>query len=512
MKQEPNLAPGHLPDNGPPLLLSADGVTKSFNGVPALRNGVLKLRPGSVHALCGGNGAGKSTFLSILMGILQRDGGDIQVDGREVHFKNPRQALEAGISIITQELSPVKGMTVAENLYLGREPRRLGCFVNHGRLNAIAAELLDRLGFRIQPTSLMSSLSLAEMQLVEIAKALTHDSRILIMDEPTSAIGQHETELLFKAVRQLRSIGAGIIYVTHRMTEIFELADDYTVFRDGAFVESGAIRDIDRRHLIRQIIGRDAASQFRSVAPVTVKREDRPLLETRRYACGSKFGEVNLILHPGEVVGIYGLLGSGRSEFLQSLFGLEAGVKGELRMNGEAVRVRSPQDAMKQGMALVTEDRKGSGLVLPLSVTENIAMSSLGRWSTAGFVNRRQEAQGVQEMVEKFKIRAASVNLPVQYMSGGNQQKVVLGRWLQTRPRLLLLDEPTRGIDEGAKQEIYRFMTEFTSAGGAIIMVSSEVDEVLGMSDRVLVFRRGFPCRESRDGPLTREELVHLAA
>jgi len=493
------------------LLLSAEGVQKSYNGVPALRHGHLRLRAGSVHALCGGNGAGKSTFLTILMGMQQADAGSIQVGGQEVHFKSPKQALDAGISIITQELSPVKGMTVAENLYLGREPKRLGVFVDYQQLNQQAADLLTRLGFNINPTHLMSRLSLAETQLVEIAKALTHESRIIIMDEPTSAIGQHETELLFKAVRQLTSMGAGIIYVTHRMSEIFELADDYTVFRDGQFIEEGRVADIDRRHLIRRIIGRESTAQTRVGMAALIDEAATPVLEVRKVAQKTGFGEVNLKLHAGEIVGLYGLLGSGRSEFLQALFGLEEKVTGSLLRHGQSIQIRSPRDAMRQGMALVTEDRKASGLVLPLSVKQNIALSSLDRWSNGGFVDHKSERRGVQDMIDKFSIRTAGMDMPVQNMSGGNQQKVVLGRWLQTRPSILLLDEPTRGIDEGAKQEIYRFMSEFVRDGGAIIMVSSEIDEVLAMSDRILVFRRGQPAQASAKGQLTKEELVHLA-
>ncbi|AHF90484.1 enolase [Opitutaceae bacterium TAV5] len=542
------IAPDELsftPDSADPspsleICLQARGVTKAFSGVPALRDGRLNLRTGTVHALCGGNGAGKSTLLGILMGLLRRDSGSVRIGGEEVDFEKPGDALEAGIAIVTQELSPVPGMTVAENIYLGREPHRLGCLVDYRTLNRQAAALLDRLGFRIGATRRMTGLSLAETQLVEIAKALSRDSRIVIMDEPTSAIGQHETDLLFAAIRHLTRIGKSIIYVTHRMTEIFELADDYTVLRDGAFIEEGRIRDIDRRHLIRQIIGRDLSSQFRSrtasapgsagspssASPFRASRSpfpasangdtatDTPLLEVRHFECPGRFGAIDLQLRAGEIVGLYGLLGSGRSEFLQALFGLEKGVRGELRAAGRPLLIRHPKDAMRHRMALVTEDRKASGLVLPLSVRDNLSLSSLGRVSSGGFVNKREELRGAREMVERFRIKAASINMTVRSMSGGNQQKVVLGRWFRTQPQILLLDEPTRGIDEGAKHEIYQFMTEFTQAGGAIIMVSSEVDEVLGMADRIFVFRRGLPAAacESGFGESAKEDLMHMAS
>jgi putative xylitol transport system ATP-binding protein len=505
------------------LLLSARGIAKSFSGVPALRNGQLSLRPGSVHALCGGNGAGKSTFLNILMGILQRDAGSIQVNGQEVVFHTPKQALQAGISIITQELSPVRGMTVAENLYLGREPKKAGFFVDYGNLNRQATTLLEELHFPITPRRQMRELSLAETQLIEIAKALTLDARIIIMDEPTSAIGEHETHLLFNAIRRLTSLGKGIIYVSHRMTEIFEIADAYTVFRDGAYVESGRIQDIDRHHLIRQIIGRELNNEFRagaisadaeesSVAPSVTLKVEQALLKVEDLSCPGKFEKVSLMLHPGEIVGIFGLVGSGRSEFLQALFGLEKKVTGKVSVEGREVLAGHPRQAMRYKMALVTEDRKDSGLVLSLSVRNNISLSSLPRMSRLGFINQREETAGAKAMVERLRVRTASLKLPVRNLSGGNQQKVVLARCVQINPKILLLDEPTRGIDEGAKHEIYAFMTEFIDEGRGIVMVSSEIHEVMGMSDRILVFRKGRLSKELVNRGITQEELVHLAS
>lgn len=506
------------------LLLSARGIAKSFSGVPALRDGRLSLRPRSVHALCGGNGAGKSTFLNILMGILQRDAGSIQVNGQEVNFQTPKHALQAGISIITQELSPVPGMTVAENLYLGREPKKAGCFVDYRNLNRQATSLLEELCFPIKPRRQMRELSLAETQLIEIAKALTLDARIIIMDEPTSAIGEHEAHLLFDAIRRLVSLGKGIIYVSHRMTEIFEIADDYTVFRDGVFVDSGRIEAIDRRYLIRQIIGRELKSEFRAggtlsadagesdVEAVPTLKPEQALLEIRELSCPGKFEKINLTLHPGEVVGIYGLLGSGRSEFLQALFGLEQHIKGNVLIQGREVMASHPRQAMRHAMAMVTEDRKDSGLVLQLSVRENISLSSLPRMSHFGLINERQETAEAKAVVDRLRVRTASLTLPVRNLSGGNQQKVVLARWVLTKPKIFLLDQPTRGIDEGAKHEIYAFMTDFIGQGGGIIMVSSEPLEVIGMSDRILVFRKGRVSKELVNPGITQEELIQLAS
>ena len=505
------------------LLLMAEGVAKSFSGVPALRDGRLNLRPGSVHALCGGNGAGKSTFLNILMGILQRDRGAIRVGGKEVLFSTPKQALDAGISIITQELSPVPGMTVAENLFLGREPKRLGCFVDYRTLNEKAANLLEQLHIPLKPRRLMHNLSLAETQLIEIAKALSIDARIIIMDEPTSALGEREAAQLFSTIRHLTSLGKGIIFVSHRLTEIFEITDDYTVLRDGSYIESGKTGDIDLQHLIRQIIGRDLKSQFRSGAgsaedkqspargPTDLQKE-KPLVEVEGLTRPDKLKGISLSLYPGEIVGLYGLLGSGRSDFVRALFGLEHKVSGRVVLNGRELIPRHPKEAMLQGVMLVTEDRKDSGLVLPLSVRDNVSLSSLRRLSLLGFVKKRQETSWVEAMVKRFSIRLTSLKMLVRNMSGGNQQKVVLARCLMTTPKILLLDEPTRGIDEGAKQEVYTFMTNFIESGGGIIMVSSEVQEVIGMSDRIIVFRKGSVNGQLINDGVSQEELVRLAS
>jgi putative xylitol transport system ATP-binding protein len=497
------------------FLLTAAGVAKSFSGVPALRDGTIDLRPGSVHALCGGNGAGKTTFLSILMGIVPRDSGVVHLAGREVNFRSPKQALRAGVSMISQELSPVRGMTVAENLFLGREPKVLRYLVDFASLNKKAAEHLAKLDFPIDPRRRMCELSLAETQLVEIAKALTLDARVLIMDEPTSALGEREAENLFRTIRRLTELGTAIIYVSHRLTEIFRVADEYTVFRDGRFIESGRVADIDRRHLIRQIIGRDLSSQFRSraaTAEVDRTKGSAPLLEIKNLSRPPAFTDISLSLYPGEIVGIYGLLGSGRTEFLEAVFGLDHRASGKIKVSDRPIVPRHPREMKKLGLALVTEDRRASGLVLCRSVRENLVLSALPRMSRFGWMNERRERASAADMVTQLRIRAASLGMPVRNLSGGNQQKVVLGRWLQVQPQILLLDEPTRGIDEGAKHEIYAFLSEFVDAGGAILMVSSEVDEILGMSDRIAVFRRGRLEAELPNTKLSQGDLLHLAS
>ncbi len=490
------------------LLVCARGVTKSFGGVAALHDGSLALRAGSVHALCGGNGAGKSTFLNILMGILRRDAGVIQMRGADVDFASPAEALAAGISIITQELSPLPGMTVAENIFLGREPRRAGVVVDFTRLYRDAGELLEQLQFEIDPRSPMHRLSLAQTQLVEIAKALSHRSEVVIMDEPTSAIGERETEVLFTAIRRIAARGTGIVYVSHRLSEIFAIADRYTVFRDGGFVETGRIADIDRSHLVRQIVGREL-----EIIGRTSSRTDLPaLLSIDSLARAGEFDAVSLEVAPGEVLGIYGLIGSGRSELLNCVYGLTRADAGEVRLRGEVLPAGEPGASIRRGISLVTEDRKATGLVLTSSVAMNVSLSALPSLARVGVIDAGKERDLVGALVERMRVKLATTQMAVAALSGGNQQKVVLARCMATNPICLLCDEPTRGIDEGAKREVYAQIAAFTDLGGAVVLVSSEAPEVLEISDRIAVFRRGQVAAIVDARNATQEQLLHLAS
>ncbi len=489
------------------FLLEARGLRKAFDGVPALEDGQLNLRRGSVHALCGGNGAGKSTFLSIVMGIVRRDAGEILLEGRPVDFQTPAEALANRIAIITQELSPIRGMTVAENLYLGREPRTAGVLVRFKALAQQAQALLDRLGFPIDARATVDSLSLAQIQLVEIAKAFSRDCDVMIMDEPTSAIGASETEVLFSAIRSLTAQGKGIIYVTHRLSEVFEIADNYTVFRDGRYVETGRIADIDRARLVSAIVGRKLNASEKTRRP-----PGEPVLESEALSRASEFDDVSLTVRAGEVLGIYGLMGSGRSEYLNCLYGLTRPERGEIRFKGRPLATGNPRKAIRAGLALVTEDRKETGLVLSSSIHDNISLSAYPRLSRLSLINRRKVRGLVQSMVERMRIKTSSVALPVSSMSGGNQQKVVLARCLSTDPACLLCDEPTRGIDEGAKREIYRLLEDFVSKGGAAIVVSSETQEVLDVSDRIAIFKSGQLVRVIDGHFASHEDLLHLAS
>lgn len=488
-------------------LLDVEGLQKSFGGVAALRNGRLQLRAGSVHALCGGNGAGKSTFLKILMGILTPDGGHIRRRGQEVAYSTPAEALAAGIAIIEQELSPIPHMTVAENIYLGREPPARFGGIDFKTMNRNAQALLDRLEFDIRANQFMMNLSVAQVQLVEIAKALSHDAEVIFMDEPTSAIGEKEAQQLFSAIERLKAEGKAIVYVSHRLSEIFQIADAYTVFRDGSYVGSGNLSDIDRPELIRMIVGRELGEEYiKTNAPTDVAG-----LEVSKLTIPGKIEDISFTAHKGEILGIYGLMGSGRTEIFNCLFGLDAASEGGIKLEGEAISISKPADAMARGLAFVTEDRKLTGLNLTDSVRNNICMASLPEMSPRFSMNRRMEMAASQDMIKRFAIKAARDTMSVSGLSGGNQQKVVLGKWFLRNPKVLLLDEPTRGVDVGAKREIYRIICDFAEQGGTVVMISSEIDEVLGMSDRILVMRQGRSAGIFRREETDAQSLVHLS-
>jgi putative xylitol transport system ATP-binding protein len=488
-------------------LLKVEGLRKSFGGVHALKNGQFELQAGSVHALCGGNGAGKSTFLSILMGIHRRDGGKIWRKGELVEFSNPAEALASGIAIIEQELSPIPFMTVAENIYLGREPSGRFGGIDFRAMNKAAQKLLDDLEFDIRADQQMASLSVAKMQLVEIAKALSHDAEVIFMDEPTSAIGEREAQHLFAAIETLKAQGRGIVYVSHRLSEIFQIADAYTVFRDGAYVGSGNLADVDRPSLIGMIVGRELGEEYIKTNEPTSEVG----LEVQQLQSPGKIADISFQVRKGEIFGIYGLMGSGRTEIFDSLFGLDPDVKGRILLDGKAVEISQPSDAMAQGIALVTEDRKKTGLNLTDSVRGNIGLASLPELSPSYVIRGREEAAAAKSMIERFGIKAARDTMPVSGLSGGNQQKVVLGKWFLRNPRVLLLDEPTRGVDVGAKREIYRIICDYAAAGGTVVMISSEIDEVLGMSDRVMVMRGGRSAGVLDRTDANAQSLVHLS-
>ena len=488
-------------------LLRVEGVRKAFGQVVALKNAQFSLKRGSIHALCGGNGAGKSTFLSILMGFIRPDAGEIYVKGKRCEFHQPIEALHAGIAIVQQELSSIPDLTVAENIWLGREPRRFG-FVDFKQLNRQTTELLTDLHFDISPSEKMRNLSVAEQQLVEIAKALSHaDADIIIMDEPTSAIGEEDAQKIFDVITRLTEKGKGIIYVSHRLSEIFQIADTFTIFRDGTFITDGPLADITREKLIELIIGREIKDEFAKFNEPT----DETIMEVRELSRDDQVQDISLTRKKGEILGIYGLVGSGRSEFLDLIFGIEHADKGTIKIGDRFLDKHTPKDSINAGIAYVTEDRKDTGLMLGRSINENINIASFGAISTGGFIHDRKERASADDMITLFNVKTPDADQLVGNLSGGNQQKVVLGRWALIEPDVMLLDEPTRGVDVGAKKEIYKFMSEFALQGKGIVMVSSELSEIIGMSDRIIVFRDGRIAGELTAATATQTDLMKLA-
>jgi ribose transport system ATP-binding protein len=522
-------APGHEPAASPagpglrapladhPIVLEAEGVSKSFGGVAALVDVDFDLRAGEVHALVGENGAGKSTLMKIIAGVHVGYEGVIRLEGAPVRFSGVQDAERAGVAIIHQELNLVPELTAADNIFLGREPLIAGAIVDRRRIAKAAGGLLRRLGIDIDPQSRVADLRVGEQQLVEIAKALSLDARILMMDEPTSALSEHEWETLFKVVRQLAQAGVAIIFTSHRLGEVVALADRVTVLRDGRRVLTAPIRGLTLNAIISAMVGRNIVATHRE--NVEVKGE--PVLSVRNLTLDTvsvhgwrrALKGVSFDLRPGEVLGIGGLLGSGRTEILESIFGAARGWRGgEILIDGEPAVIKSPTDACRAGIALVTEDRKAHGLLLASTIRDNLALPSVGALSRFGIRGFAREAALADDMVERLSVRCKDVDQIVSSLSGGNQQKVVIGKWLATEPRILLLDEPTRGIDVGAKQEIYQLVFALASRGLGIVVVSSEMPELLLLSDRVLVMCEGRQTGVLSRAEATQEEVMRLAA
>jgi len=467
--------------------LEAEGISKFFPGVKALDNVSLRVRPGTVHALMGENGAGKSTLMKCLIGMYRPDKGTIKIKGEPVQFQDTMDALRSGISMIHQELNLVPYMTVAENIWLGREPMKFG-FVDHVRLNQVTQELLNRLNIRLKAERMVGELSIASQQMVEIAKAVSWDSDIVIMDEPTSALTETEVAHLFTIIRDLREQGKAIIYISHKMDEIFTITDEVSIFRDGSWIASDQTAKYTRQSLITQMVGRELTQLF----PKFNSAIGDEVLTVRNLSCRDRFTDVSFSVRRGEILGVAGLVGAGRSEVMESLFGMESFDSGEILIDGVPVTIDSPSTAIEKGMAFLTEDRKKSGLFLVLSVMENMSIVNMPEYSgKSGFVSHVKMAQDCMEQIRRLNIKTPTMDQIINNLSGGNQQKVLIARWLLAQPKILILDEPTRGIDVGAKAEIYRLISELANRGVAIIMVSSELPEILGMSDRVMVMHGG---------------------
>ena len=484
-------------------LLRVHGLSKSFVGHRVLHDVSIDLHPGQVHGLVGENGAGKSTLMKILAGVHQADEGTIELDGEQVSFSHPVQAQQAGLSTVFQEFNLLPERTVAENIYLGREPRRRG-LVDTGQMQRDTERLLDDLGVTgLRAGQRVRSLSVAEQQIVEIAKAMSYDARIIQMDEPTAALAEHEVELLYAIIERLTGRGVAILYVSHRLKEIFELCDTITVLKDGGQVATRASEEIDDGELVRLMVGRSISSFFPDPLPGTEVGE--PRLELRGAGNGY-VDDIDLTLRAGEIVGVSGLQGSGRTELLEAVFGVNALSRGEMLLDGKTVRPRSPRAAIRAGLAMITEDRKATGLALNQTILDNtlgVVRSVFPRRTGPA----RREVPG---LLSSLEVSARAMDQEVQFLSGGNQQKVVLARWLATNPRVVLMDEPTRGIDVGAKHSIYELMRALAAQGVAVLMVSSELPEVIGMSDRILVMRDGRLAGELPAGS-TEETVLQLA-
>ncbi len=471
-----------------PLLLKLDGVSKEFPGVKALQGVRLELRAGEVHAVCGENGAGKSTLMKIISGVYQRDAGDMLYKGQSVHFTSTLQSEAAGIAIIHQELNLVPHLSVAENIYLAREPRR-GFMVDRRKLRADSKHCLDRLGVDIDPDAQVRTLSVAQRQMVEIAKALSLDASVLIMDEPTSSLTEQEAQLLFRVIRDLKREGTGIIYISHRLDEMAEIVDRVTVLRDGRYISTDDFNAITVDDIVARMVGRSLEEKF--PAPTRHPSND-VIFSVSGLTRQGVFSDISFELRRGEILGFAGLMGAGRTEVARAIFGADPFDAGTITLEGRELVIRDPGSAIEAGIAYLSEDRKAEGLAVKMPVDANLMLANMDAVANpAGVIDRELHRQSSQHYVDLLNIRTPSLSQPVRLLSGGNQQKIIIGKWLFRQPKIMFFDEPTRGIDVGAKLAIYRVMDELAAKGIGIVLISSELPEILGLSDRVAVFHEG---------------------
>lgn len=489
-------------------LLQMRGITKRYPGVTALDNVDFEVMPGEVHALVGENGAGKSTLMKILAGADVKDSGRILIGGEEVHITTPQEAMRLGISIIYQEFNLVPYMSAAENIFLGREPMsKVPGIVDFRRMYAEAERVISELGVRLDVRVPVNQLSVAQQQMVEIAKATSRSARIIAMDEPSATLTEHELENLFSLIRRLKADGVSIIYISHRLDEIFRIADRVTVLRDGKLIATKPVSETSREEIIRMMVGRE----LKDTIPKKEVAHGDVVLEVKGLNRSGVIHDISFAVRRGEILGIAGLVGAGRTEVARAIFGADPIDSGEILLEGKPVTIRSPKDAIRLGIGLMTEDRKALGLILGMAVRENVTLANLDPLSRLGFVSRRKEQEVTNRFVEDLMIKTPSIEQAVQNLSGGTQQKVVLAKWLFTQSKVLIFDEPTRGIDVGAKTEIYQLMNRLAEQGVGIIMISSELPEILGMSDRILVMHDGRIVGELSREEATQEKIMFLA-
>jgi rhamnose transport system ATP-binding protein len=486
-------------------VISMRGINKAFGGVQALRDVEFDIYAGEVHALFGENGAGKSTLIKIITGVHQPDSGEMLLSGEPVQFANPREAQAAAIAAIYQEPNLFPDLDIAENIYVGRQPKKMGR-VDWAQMYRDAENLLESLGLKLDVRTKARSLSVAQQQMVEIARALSLDAKVLIMDEPTSSLTLSEVDDLFAITRRLRDQGTALVFISHRIEELFALADRVTILRDGNYISTRMIADVTREEVIQMMVGRPLHTLY----PKEDVKIGEVVLEIKNLSIAGQFEDISFDVRAGEILGVYGLVGAGRTEIARAIFGTEPAMSGQILIHGQPVTIRSPQQAMVLGIAYVPEDRKMHGLILPMSISSNITMSILSQFATATWINSQRENAAARELAQQLSVKAAGVWQKAQELSGGNQQKVVLSKWLATKPRILILDEPTRGIDVGAKSEVHQLLSQLALEGVAIIMISSELPEVLGMSDRILVIREGHVGGEFGREEATQEKLMQV--
>lgn len=489
-------------------ILKMEQIGKSFPGVKALEGVDLELFPGQVHALMGENGAGKSTLMKILSGVYAKDTGQLYYQGQPIEIQGPKHAQKLGIAIIHQELNLLPHLSVAENIFIGREfTKPLSGRIDWRKLHQESARYLDELGIKLKPGSRVSGLSVGEQQMVEIAKALSLEAEIIIMDEPTAALTNQEIDKLFAMIRRLKQNGKAIVFISHKLEEVFEICDQVTVLRDGKMVGGKPIQDLDQQDLIQMMVGRRLEEKF----PRQVVAPGPEILRVEQLTQKGVLDAVSLTVKAGEVVGIAGLMGAGRTELAKTIFGALPSERGAIYLEGQKVTVRNPRAAVKQGIAYVSEDRKTTGLFLELSIKHNMTIAALHDFTAGGRIRNQFEQEAVGEYVQKLAIKTPSARQKVKNLSGGNQQKVVLAKWMLIRPRVLILDEPTRGVDVGAKIEIYDLINQLKKSGVAILLISSELPEVMGISDRIVVIHEGKISGEFSHDAATQEAIMRCA-
>ena len=492
------------------VLLKMVDITKSFPGVKALDQVHFELKPGTVHALMGENGAGKSTLMKCLFGIYNKDSGQIYLDGKEVNFRNSKEALENGVAMVHQELNQALKRSVMDNLWLGRYPKIAGVAVNERKMYRDTVEVFKELEIDVDPNQIMSTMSVSQRQMVEIAKAVSYHSKVIVLDEPTSSLTEEEVEHLFRIINMLRDRGVGIIYISHKMAEIKRISDEITIMRDGQWVATRPSAELEMNDIIKLMVGRELTNQF---PPKTNKPGDVYLKVENITGMYNQLRGVSFEARRGEILGLAGLDSSGRTETLESIFGIRTRKEGKIYLNGKEIRNRNAGESIKNGFALLTEERRATGIFGVLNIRENTVISSLKRHKKLGiYLSEKSQREDTQRYIDAMRTKTPSQETKIRALSGGNQQKVIIGRWLLTDPEVLLLDEPTRGIDVGAKYEIYQLILDLANQGKTVLMVSSEMPELLGVCDRIVVMSGGRVAGEVDAGNTTQEEIMTLAA